>query len=54
MFDRKTVAIPAGDIGDIFSLLDGHAVDHVLQDLVHGMSHMKMSVGIGGAIAQEE
>ena len=53
-FDRKAMAIPAGDVVRILAqhLLRAH--DQILQDLVERMPDMDVAIGIGRAIMQHE
>ncbi len=53
-FDRKTVAIPAGDVAGILALHLGEAVDDIFQDLVQRMADMQMAVRVRGAVVKQE
>ncbi len=52
--DRKTVAVPAGNIVRVIAHHLPRADDEVLQDLVHRRADMDVPVRIGRAIVQHE
>ena len=54
VFNRQAVAIPAGDIDSVHALELACLDDHVFQDLVDGVTHVDLAVGIGWAVMQDE
>jgi hypothetical protein len=54
MFDGESMAVPSGNVGDAMAFFDRHPVDDILKDLVEGMSHMEVSVGIGRSVMEDE
>jgi hypothetical protein len=53
-FDRKAVAVPAGHVGRVEAHQRARADDDVLQDLVHGVAHVEVAIGVGRAIVEDE
>ena len=54
MFDGHAVGIPAGDIGGVIPLGVFVFDDDVLQDLVQGMAHVDLAVGVGRSVVEDE
>jgi hypothetical protein len=53
-FDRQAVAVPAGNVGRVIAA-QGRRADHdVLQDLVHGVAHVEIAIGVRRAIVKDE
>jgi hypothetical protein len=53
-FDRQAVAVPAGHVVGVLAQHLLGSVDHVLEDLVEGVAHVQMAVGVGRAVMQQE
>ena len=54
MFDGHAVGIPAGDVGGVIALGVFVFDDDVLQDLVQGMAHVDLAVGVGRSVVEDE
>ena len=52
--DRQTMAVPAGDIGGIKTVEAGALDDNILEHLVHCMTDMNLTVGVGRAIMKDK
>jgi hypothetical protein len=54
VLDRQAVAVPARDVGRVQPLELARLDDHVLQDLVDGVTHVDLAVGVRRAVVQDE
>ena len=54
VFNRQAVAVPAGDVLRVQALELPCLDDHVLQNLVDGMAHVDLAIGVGRAVVQDE
>ena len=54
VLDRQTVAVPAGNVCGIEALELAGLDDHVLEDLVDGVAHVNLAVGVGRAVVQNK
>jgi len=54
VLDGKAVAVPAGDEGAVKPAHRLVLHDHVLEELVEGVPHMDVAVGVGGAVVEDE
>ena len=54
VFNGQAVAVPAGHVLRVKAIEHARLVDHVFQNLVDGMAHVKLAVGVGRAVVQHE
>jgi hypothetical protein len=54
VLDRQAMAVPAGHVERVVALELARLGDHVLQDLVDGVAHVDLAVGIRRAVVQDE
>ena len=54
VFNRQAVAVPTGDVLRVQPLELSRLDDHVLQNLVDGVAHVNLAIGIRRAIVQDE
>ena len=52
-FDGQAVAIPAGHIGCVEAVQGPGLDDDVLENLVHGVTEVQLTVGVGRAIVED-
>ena len=52
--DRKAVAVPAGHVGRVLAEQGLGADHHVLEDLVHGVAHVDVAIGVRRAVVEDE
>jgi hypothetical protein len=53
-FDRQSVTIPTGHVANFFAAQDLVAVDKVFEDFVEGVADVKLSVGVGWPVVEDE
>jgi hypothetical protein len=53
VLDGQAVAVPARHVGGVVAEHGAGLDDHVLQDLVQGVPHVDVAVGVGGAVVQD-
>ncbi|MNS41262.1 hypothetical protein D3C72_736110 [compost metagenome] len=54
VLDRQAVAVPAGHVQRVEAFELARLGDHVLQDLVHRVTHVDLAVGVRRAVVQDE
>ena len=54
VFDRQTMAVPAGDVLRVKARQLFRLDDHVLEDFVERVTDVQLAVGVGRAIVQDE
>lgn len=51
-FNGKTVAVPAGDVVDLFAVQDLLAIDEIFEDFVERVTAVQIAIGVGRTIVQ--
>ncbi len=54
VFDRQAVAVPPGNVGAVKAEHRPRLDDDVLEDLVERGSHVDRTIGVGGAVVEDE
>ena len=54
VLNRQAVAVPARNVGGVHVFQLARLDDHVFQDLVDGMAHVNLAIGVGRAVVQHK